>query len=222
MSHDTISRVEKIEEKATVEVKEKLASGEISINQAYKEIKKEERKQAIKEAIKDIPIPKGKFDIIYCDPPWRYDFAETSNRAIENQYPTMDIEDIKALDIPADENAVLYMWATAPKLQEALDVIKTWGFEYKTNAVWDKEIIGMGYWFRGQHEFLMVATKGKFSPPTQENRYSSVIRERRTKHSKKPLILYEMIESMYPNGKYIELFSRNKHNERWEVWGNQL
>lgn len=218
----TISKVEKIEEKATPEIKQKIANGEISINKAYTDIKREENKIKVAVEVNNIPIPEGKFNIIYCDPPWRYQFAETNSRAIENQYPTMKLEDIKMLDIPADENAVLYMWATAPKLQEALEVIEAWGFEYRTCAVWDKEIIGMGYWFRGQHEILMVAVKGKFSPPTPENRYSSVIRERRTKHSKKPLILYEMIESMYPNGKYIELFSRNKHNERWEVWGNQL
>jgi len=222
VSEDTISRVEKIENKAPEEVKAKLRSGDISINQAYKEIVREEKRTQVKENIKIIQIPKGKFNIIYCDPPWRYDFAETSNREIENQYPTMDIEDIKGLNIPADDNSVLYMWATAPKLIEALEVMKAWGFQYKTNAVWDKEIIGMGYWFRGQHEFLLVGVKGKFSPPEQENRYSSVIREKRTKHSKKPLILYDMIEKMYPNGKYIELFSRNKYSERWEVWGNQL
>ena len=94
-----------------------------------------------------------KYQVIYTDPAWKYDFAETDSRKIENQYPTMELEEIKNLPINeiADTNCVLYLWATAPKLIEALEVIKAWGFEYKTHAIWDKGVIGMGYWFRGQH-----------------------------------------------------------------------
>lgn len=77
----------------------------------------------------------------------------------------MELEEIKTLSIPSADNAVLFLWATAPKLKEALEVMEAWGFEYRTNAVWDKEIIGMGYWFRGQHELLLVGVKGEFSPP---------------------------------------------------------
>ena len=94
----------------------------------------------------------GKYQIIYADPPWRYDFSKSNSRKIENNYPTMELEEIKDFLIPADRNAVLYLWATAPKLKEALSVMESWGFTYKTHAIWDKEIIGMGYWFRGQHE----------------------------------------------------------------------
>ena len=86
-----------------------------------------------------------KYDVIYADPAWRYDFSKSNSREIENQYPTMTIEEICALKVPAKENAVLYMWATAPKLLEAIKVLNAWGFEYKTQAVWDKEIIGMDY-----------------------------------------------------------------------------
>src|SRR5208282_644580 len=128
----------------------------------------------------------GTYSVIYADPPWRYDFSKSGSRKIENQYPTMAVEEICALTIPAADNAVLYLWATAPKLLWALAVMKAWGFTYKTQAVWDKEIAGMGYWFRGQHEILLVGTKGRFSPPPQAERVSSVIRERRSKHSKKP------------------------------------
>lgn len=56
---------------------------------------------------------------------------------------------------PSEDNAVLYLWATAPKLLEALEVMRAWGFKYKTQAVWDKSWVGMGYWFRGQHEILL-------------------------------------------------------------------
>ena len=162
-----------------------------------------------------------KYDVIYADPAWRYDFSKSNSREIENQYPTMTIEEICALKVPAKENAVLYMWATAPKLLEAIKVLNAWGFEYKTQAVWDKEIIGMGYWFRGQHEILIVATKGKFSPPEQPLRISSVIREKRTKHSKKPIYVRDMIEQWFPNAERLEMFARTS-GENWDVWGNEV
>ena len=167
-------------------------------------------------------LPEGKFNVIYADPPWQYDFSETDSRQIENQYPTMSVEEISELKVPAYDNAVLYLWATAPKLREALKVVESWGFEYKTNLIWDKQTIGMGYWFRGQHELLLVATKGEFSPPEESLRVPSVFSERKTKHSKKPSKFHEWIELWYPNEKYLELFARNKYSDKWTVYGNQL
>lgn len=166
-------------------------------------------------------LPKKKYQIIYADPPWRYDFSNTKNRKIENKYETMSLDEICCMDIPTDKNCILYMWATAPKLLEALDVIDAWGFTYKTHAVWDKEIIGMGYWWRGQHELLLVATKGKMSPPIQSLRESSVYKERRTKHSKKPNHFRDFINEAYPDMLKIELFARKKV-EGWDSWGNEI
>lgn len=219
VSHDTIARVEKIESKASPEVIKRIQQGDLSINKAYQDIRREEKRTEIK-----ISPPKpvlGKYNVVYCDPPWKYEFSETENRAIENQYPTMTLQEIKALNIPSDDDSVLIMWATAPKLEEAISVLNAWGFSYRTCAVWDKEKIGMGYWFRGQHEILLIGVKGKFHAPDPENRVSSVYREARTQHSKKPCHYYDLIEKMFPNGKYLELFSRNKYSEKWEVWGNQ-
>ena len=79
----------------------------------------------------------------------------------------------------------------------------------------------MGYWFRGQHEFLLIGIKGNISPPFPENRFSSVYREKKSKHSKKPEFYYSMIEKMFPKGKYLELFSRNKR-DNWTMWGNEI
>jgi N6-adenosine-specific RNA methylase IME4 len=230
LSHDTIAKVKKIEQKATPEIKEKLSTGELSINQAYQDIKKEEKKEEFKEKrkliseqvnhvdINDIP---EKFDVIYCDPPWRYDFSETTNREIENHYTTMECKDICKMNVPSADNCVLFMWATAPKLLEAIEVIKAWGFEYKTHAIWDKEKIGMGYWFRGQHELLMVATKGKVSPPDSAIRISSVIKEERTKHSRKPDCVAEYIELAFFEKSKIELFCREPR-KGWYSFGNQI
>lgn len=194
------------------------------------ELKKEaipvrELKEKIKEKKKaSLPkpvIPEGKFNVIYADPPWKYDFSETESREIENKYPTMELDEIKAMKVPSHDNSVLFLWATAPKLREALEVMQEWGFEYKTHMMWDKEKIGMGYWFRGQHELLLVGTKGVFSPPEENDRFSSVYREARTEHSKKPEYFYQMIEKMFPEQSYLELFARQKR-ESWTAWGNQL
>ena len=133
----------------------------------------------------------------------------------------MTIKELMKLKIPSSDNAVLYMWTTSPKLEESFNVLKAWGFLYKSCAIWDKEIIGMGYWFRGQHEILIVGVKGKFSPPPQKLRVSSVIREKRTKHSKKPLKVMNLIASWYPDCSRIELFARTQ-TPGWDVWGNEV
>jgi N6-adenosine-specific RNA methylase IME4/ParB-like chromosome segregation protein Spo0J len=159
-------------------------------------------------------------DLVLADPPWRYDFAETDNRQIENQYPSATVEEICAMIPKTEKNAVLFLWATVAKLREAFEVMDAWGFEYKTNAVWDKQKIGMGYWFRGQHELLLVGTKGSYSPPEQAMRVSSVFREARGKHSEKPECVYKFIESAFPVAVKLEMFSR-KQRDGWIAFGNE-
>lgn len=182
---------------------------------------KEEERRLHEWKNKVIPMPEGEFDIIYADPPWRYDFSKSDNRAIENQYPTMEVSEICKLKVPAAENSVLFLWGTAPKLLEAVEVIKAWGFQYKTNAVWDKRRIGMGYYFRIQHEHLFIATKGTPGVPGEKARPDSIFSQAKTEHSTKPNIVYEMIEAAYPDKKYLELFARTKRNN-WTAWGNQI
>ena len=212
--------MDEIEQKGEVITPNKVQS------EIRKIIKKEELKQIridIEKGVKKVDINNipEKFDIMQADPPWRYDFAETSNRKIENQYTTMDHNDIANMKVPAKDNCVLFMWATAPKLIEALDVMKAWGFTYKTHAVWDKQKIGMGYWFRGQHELLMVGVKGKFSPPDSTIRISSVIKEERSQHSKKPDLIADYIDLAYYNKSKIELFCREPRSG-WYSFGNQI
>ncbi len=160
------------------------------------------------------------YDIIYADPPWRYDNG-TPGREIERHYPTMSDEEICALSVPAATDAIIYLWATAPRLESALMVIRAWGFRYKTQAVWDKAIAGMGFWFRGQHEILMVGTRGNVSPPKQADRIPSVIKCQRGKHSSKPDYVRSMIEKWYPAAKRLEMFSRLKR-PGWDVFGNEV
>jgi N6-adenosine-specific RNA methylase IME4 len=172
----------------------------------------------------------GKFAVLYADPPWRYENPPMggSNRSIENHYPTMTLEEICALPVNdiAFDDSVLFMWATTPKLAECMKVIEAWGFLYRTNAAWDKVDIGMGYYFRNQHELLLVAKKGELPPPIAGTQPSSLFSEKSTEHSAKPLAYYGMLDGMYPGVRKIELFQREDEGQPidrslWSTWGNQ-
>ncbi len=211
--------------------KEIVARGEKEILQAAKKIRNEKADAVRNTRLNTIakisqenkPLEGiGRFPVIYCDPPWRYEYIETESRAIENQYPTMSLEEICALSINeiALDDCVLFMWATSPKLEEAFKVLAAWGFAYRTCAIWDKEVIGMGYYFRQQHELLLVATRGNVPAPPPTARVSSILRVKREQHSKKPQAMAEIIEAMYPTLPKVEMFCRNKR-DGWSVWGNQ-
>lgn len=166
-------------------------------------------------------LPEGVFQVIYADPPWKYEHGGVSPyNSVEFQYPVMELEQIKSLHIPADKDAVLFLWATAPKLQEALEVLNSWGFTYKTCGIWNKKAIGLGYYFRNQHELLLIGIKGNIRKPFPTDRVSSVYEEIRKGHSRKPDYYYELIERMYPELKKLELFARRLRNG-WTSWGNE-
>jgi N6-adenosine-specific RNA methylase IME4 len=158
------------------------------------------------------------YQVILADPPWRYEHVRTESRAVENQYPTMTIEEIAGLEVPAGDDAILYLWATAPKLADAFEVVGSWGFIYRTCLVWVKDRIGMGYYARGRHELILIATRGKMPVPEAGNRPDSVIEAPRQEHSRKPDKVYELIERCYPELDKIELFARQPR-EGWARWG---
>ena len=186
-------------------------------------------RQAALDRTKDIELDAlalGKFVVLYADPPWRYEHPPMggSNRSIENHYPTMELEEICALPIAdiAHQNSVLFLWATSPKLPECLDVVKAWGFTYRTDMVWVKDKIGMGYHARERHEALLIAKRGELPPPAPEVRPDSVQEAPRLEHSAKPPVFYEIIDRMYPSVRKIELFGRApEEREHWFTWGNQ-
>lgn len=176
----------------------------------------DERKAAEEKAVEKPKLPQ----LVLADPPWRYDFAHSDSRQIENQYPSATVDEIIDHRPETEPDCVLLLWATAPKLREALEVIDGWGFEYKTHAVWDKQKIGMGYWFRGQHELLIVATKGKASPPAESDRVGSVFSEPRGKHSAKPECVYQWIEKAFSDLVKLEKYCRVPR-PGWLVEGNE-
>jgi len=153
-----------------------------------------------------------KFDVILADPPWRYDFSRVKKWGIEEQYPTMSLEDICAINVPSAKDSILLLWATSPKLEEAFKVLENWGFNYKTCMVWDKIRIGMGYYWMQQHEILLLASKGHPEIPISGNRPSSVLRAKFAGHSRKPDEIYTMIKRMFPGKSYLEMFARTKAN----------
>ena len=164
------------------------------------------------------PLPEGEFRVIYADPPWQFDNSGFDQSAASH-YSTMSTEDICKLEIPAGDHSVLLMWATNAMLEDALEVIKAWGFNYKTNMVWIKDKgPSIGWFITSRHEHLLIATRGEGMHP--DYKPLSVITGEVTKHSKKPNSVYELIERMY-EGPYLELFARNKR-DGWESWGNEI
>lgn len=169
-------------------------------------------------------LPKGKFRVLYADPPWKYGDSREAldgTTGASAHYPTMSIAqlcDMPITDSVADD-AVLFLWVTSPLLFECAPVIKAWGFTYKTSFVWDKIKHNMGHYNSVRHEFLLVCTRGSCTPDVSKL-FDSVQSIERTKHSEKPEVFREIIETLYPHGSRLELFARKKV-EGWDAYGNE-
>lgn len=229
LSEGTIHKARVIAAKAPEPVKEQLRRGEVSIDRAYQDIRGQERRAERVERLNALasgnaPLaPPQRYPVLYADPPWQYEHVKTDNRSLDNQYPTMALDEICALPVAdaVTPDAILFLWATSPKLAEAMRVLNAWGFTYRTSMVWVKDQIGMGYYARQQHEFLLIATKGEPPVPLPEARPASVVNAPRTAHSAKPPIFAELIERMYPDLPKAELFAREAR-AGWWAWGNQV
>jgi N6-adenosine-specific RNA methylase IME4 len=217
------------------EQREIVARGEREILRAAQQIRARKAEVRRAERIERLaatcnqntPFPSDRrYAVLYVDPPWHFEvYNEESGieRAAANYYPTMELAEICALPnaaLAADTSA-LFLWTTVPHLQEAFQVLAAWGFEYKSNAVWVKDKLGLGYYVRNRHELLLIATRGDFPCPQPANRPSSVIEAPRREHSRKPDEAYELIEAMYPELPKIELFARQAR-PGWAAWGNEI
>jgi len=178
----------------------------------------------LKPQPKTPPLPAGIYNVIYADPPWQYDNSGVIASA-ETHYKTLSIAELCAINIPSANNAVLFMWVTNPFLQDAFEVVESWDFEYKTNIVWIKTELqkpGIGFYVRGRHELLFICTKGNFVPDmVGKEPISSILESPVREHSQKPECVYGIIETMYPNCKYLELFARAKR-DNWISWGLEV
>lgn len=204
-------------QKADPALFQRLKDGTLAADTAARRVIRQQRDAGITPAP---PLPAGRFDLIYADPPWQLGATDTE-RGPNRHYPTMPLHDIAALQIPAANDAVLFLWAVDTRLPEALQVMDAWGFTYASSIVWVKHHFGLGAWVRNQHEQLLIGKRGRFSPPPPDLRIASVIHERRGRHSEKPAAVYELLERMYPNATRLELFAR-KARPGWTAWGNQV
>lgn len=182
------------------------------------------------------PLPRGPFDVILADPPWEYRVSRGFQGLAAQQYATTSLDRLKQLGVRevAAPNCVLVLWATWPKIEEALAVINAWGFEHKTGFPWiktydgERPVNGVGWWVRGASEPILVATRGKVSPPPSQNRRIGLVGDvilssPRGRHSAKPVEIHEFAELLtsHIGERRLELFARERR-AGWSCWGNEM
>lgn len=251
VSTRSIADAKKVQDKGTPELIARVESGEVAVSLAAKLAALPDDQQkaactlpeaALRSAVKSFTrqarevrlsdataqasrtLGSKLYSVIYADPPWRFEpYSRKSgmDRAADNHYPTMTVDALCKLKPPANPDCVLFLWATAPMLLEALDVLDAWGFAYKSHFIWNKDRVGTGYWTRSRHELLLIATKGKIPAPAPGEQFDSVIAAAVGEHSEKPMAFAEMIEEMFPHARPLEMFARVDHRAGWDIWGNQ-
>lgn len=214
------------------EVRDKIeSSGAAVINPqkdfstADKKLRRETREREL--GAKQQALPDRRYGVIYADPEWRFEpYSRTTgmDRAADNHYPTSALDDIKARPVGdiAAPDCVLFLWATAPMLPQALEVMAAWGFTYKSQVVWIKQRAGdgrgTGYWFINEHEVLLVGTSGEVPAPAPGSQWRSYVTAPVEEHSAKPDIFALLIEAYFPSLPKIELNARRRR-DGWEAWG---
>ncbi|MFZ0423446.1 MAG: MT-A70 family methyltransferase [Xanthobacteraceae bacterium] len=182
------------------------------------------------QAAGNLKLPEKRYGVILADPPWRFEprSRETGmDRAADNHYPTQNVEAIIAIDVPsiAADDCVLFEWATAPILPQALVVMAAWGFDYKTHLIWHKlrsgNRRGTGYWATGEHELLLIGTRGQIPSPTTAMCASLIAAPWQGRHSAKPELFLQMIQHYFPTLPKIELNRRGPPRPGWDAWGNE-
>jgi N6-adenosine-specific RNA methylase IME4 len=231
-----------VKKKAPEEIKEKLRQGDVSINQVYQDIRKEEKKAELekkKEEYSDRITTKSnndfkvdifntneKFRVIYADPAWSYNDKQDTPQlgGAAKHYQTMSVEQICQLPVKqiAEKDSVLFLWVTSPLLEDSFRVINEWGFKYKTSFIWDKVKHNMGHYNSVRHEILLIATKGSCVPDNKRLYDSVQAIERNDNHSEKPIEFLNIIDDLYNYGNKLEMFCRNIKKSNWYGWGNEL
>ena len=181
--------------------------------------------------IVDIYNTDKKYNVIYADPPWKYNTWRDGMGTAEKHYPTMKVESIVGMQNIikniSEKDCILFLWVTFPCLLEGLKVMKEWGFKYKTcgfnwikrNKVSDTWFFGMGHWTRANSELCLIGTKGTIK--RKSNKVSQIIDTHIEEHSKKPNIVRGRIVELVGDLPRIELFARQT-SEGWDSWGNEV
>ena len=174
----------------------------------------------------------GKYATILADPPWRFS-NRTGKMAPEHRrlsrYGTLTLEEIAALPVAeaAEARAHLYLWVPNALILEGLDVMRRWGFTYKTNLVWHKvrkdggpDGRGVGFYFRNVTELVLFGVRGSMRTLAPGRRQVNFLKTQKREHSRKPDEFYEIIERCSP-GPYLEMFARTAR-PGWSSWGNEV
>jgi N6-adenosine-specific RNA methylase IME4 len=198
---------------------------EVTAKHVAKKLQRDARERDLASATQAASQALGekRYGVLYADPPWKFEVynADTGlDHAADAHYPTMPTDQIKALPVPAADDAVLFLWSTPPMQPHAHSVMQAWGFTYKSLIVWDKGIDGMGYWVRGRVEILLIGTRGNVPAPLPGEQPPQLVPARRGRHSEKPAIFAEIIEKLYPNTPKLEMFARTAR-PGWDAWGNE-
>jgi N6-adenosine-specific RNA methylase IME4 len=170
-------------------------------------------------------LPERRYGLVLADPPWKFEVysRETGlERDASNHYAVASLEEIMALDVPsiAAKDCVLALWGTSPMLLHAFKTMAAWGFEYRSQAVWVKDRVGLGFWFRGKHEHLLIGVRGHPPAPAPGMNFASVIEAKVREHSRKPDEAYAILEAYFPTVPKIELFARiGEKRPGWDYWG---
>lgn len=184
------------------------------------------------------PLPNGRFAVIYADPPWDYggklQFDRSSKSAdkvdlrkgifissASFEYPTLRYEELAKLQLleVAQNDALLFMWATSPHLNQAIALGEAWGFKYRTVAfVWDKMVHNPGKYTLSNCELCLVFKRGKIPSPRGARNIQQLVRVPRGKHSEKPTAVRDAISAMFPEQQKLELFARHRCSG-WHAWG---
>ena len=225
ISHGQLGKMMEINKAAAASPKkfghvlEDIEGGQ-SINYAHKSLKNVIRQDTVTP-----DLPEGEFELIEADFPWDYDLDLVASPP----YRTMKLEEIKTEipTLPAYKDCILFMWVTNPKLNEGIELMEFYGFNYKTNLVWVKEKDGkiqtnVGYYVKGAHELLLIGTKGSPGVPPDALRVPSVVFAPRGQHSVKPAVFTDLMNKYYPKKKKISMFSRGRNefqDKTWSIWG---
>ena len=174
------------------------------------------------------PLPAARYHIIYADPPWDYrgqlQHAGAGSRdtgGAMRHYPTVVLGNLAKLDVAsvAAEDSLLFLWATSPHLDQAIELGKAWGFAWATVAfVWDKVRVNPGFYTMSQCELCLVFKRGKIPTPRGLRNVRQLVSAKRGPHSEKPEEVRRRIEAMFPAQRKIELFARHRA-AGWESWG---
>jgi N6-adenosine-specific RNA methylase IME4 len=221
-----VARGQYVIKHAPEEVKEQLRRDEVSINEAYTAIKKQEKKAEVQAKIevlqaKEVQASTGVYDVIVIDPPWQMEKIErdVAPNQVGFDYPTMSIDEIKNMELPAEQNCHVFMWITQKHHRHGFDIFDAWGVNFICEFVWHKnggfQPFGLPQF---NHEYVMY---GRIGTPMfiDFKNFFTCFNANRTGHSAKPEEFYETIRRVTA-GKRIDMFNRRKI-EGYDTWGNQ-